>query len=309
MNGDSGYVSGVFNIDSYVSDEGTPDKPLKGQQFALTGIFAGKDRFHIQKDLRDKGAIVRNRVAPELRALIVGETVGPESPKMRWAKRNGVPMISWDDFARSFYKNDADVIAKLDEAAQAAADNQAVSQAYAPAVQAPASTFDDGNDLAVTDGFVHPADAAPAAPVQVDDEIPVIADEDITYCECGAVATVHVPGGFSYCADCANLQAGHEEEADESEADDDTPAYNFAEGDALAGECYVIAGTVSGISSNELTARLQAQGAIVADTVTIGVDAVIKGDNLGDDSYDDKLAAAERYDVPLIAYSDIQQHL
>lgn len=335
MSSSTSYVGDVFDIDSYVSDEATPDKPLKGQQFALTGLFTGKERFQLEKDLRAKGAIIRNRVAPELRALIIGETIGDESPKMRWAKRNGVQMVSWDDFARSFYADDADLIAKLDEAAKnaaavAAAPAPVAAPTPAPAPVTPPGSFsatpDDDADALISDleqtfdvkisedGITLPNGSVMTGfnTVVPAGSVPQIADDEIVYCECGAVATVHVPGGFSYCATCANLPAGHEPDEDEEiETEDEsaTPTYQFDEGDALAGECYVIAGTISGIAAGELTARLQAQGAIVADTVTIGVDAVIKGDNLGDDDYQAKLDAAERYEVPLVSYDEIKKHL
>jgi NAD-dependent DNA ligase len=127
---------------------------------------------------------------------------------------------------------------------------------------------------------------------------------------------VYAPVAPPAPADEPELPAEVEPEAEEAEAEVDEVDWedaakpviaDLAEGEALEGMCYVVCGD-TGVPYAELTARLQAQGAIIAETVTIGVDAVILGKGSGDD-FQAKLDAAERYDVPTVAYAEIAKLL
>ena len=75
---------------------------------------------------------------------------------------------------------------------------------------------------------------------------------------------------------------------------------NDAAGDALAGETWVLTGTLTSLNRNEAKARLQALGAKVAGSVSSKTSFVVAGDAAGS-----KLTRAQELGVPVLSEEDL----
>ena len=116
----------------------------------------------------------------------------------------------------------------------------------------------------------------------------------------GPIVARHIANFFAEPHNCevvtALRQAGvHWPEAESTDAELPQP---------LAGRTYVLTGTLSGITRDEASARLQALGAKVTGSVSRNTTAVIAGENPGS-----KLAKAEKLGVPVLDQAALEELL
>ena len=75
-------------------EEPTPDGPLTGKQYVITGTLEGYSREQAQAALEALGAKVSDSVSEKTTGVIVGESPGSKAAK---AEKAGVPILGEAD--------------------------------------------------------------------------------------------------------------------------------------------------------------------------------------------------------------------